>query len=94
MIDCKGKNCLESIGSNKYGYFVQPIILHWADRATEWPGKSDKVENQFIIQDAKTQKEIGKTNFTGKSKWLTLGGENPQDLLIEPTRKYVESFYK
>ena len=49
MIDCKGKNCLESIGSNKYGYFVQPIILHWADRATEWPGKSDKVDNQYII---------------------------------------------
>ncbi len=92
--DCKGQECLESIDPNAYGYFVQPIILHWEDRATEWSGKSDKVEIQIITYDSKTQKEIGNTTYTGKSKWLTFGGDHPQDLLEEPTLKYVESLYK
>ncbi|MCC4834970.1 DUF4823 domain-containing protein [Shewanella sp. 10N.7] len=92
--DCKGQECLESIDPNTYGYFVQPIILHWEDRATEWSGKSDKVEIQIITYDSKSKKEIGNTTYTGKSKWLTFGGDHPQDLLEEPTHKYVESLYK
>lgn len=92
--DCKGQECLNSIDTDTYGYFVEPIILHWEDRATEWSGKLDKVEIQIITYDSKNKKEIGNTTYTGKSKWLTFGGDHPQDLLEEPTQKYVESLYK
>jgi len=92
--DCKGEACLASIDTETYGYFVQPIILHWEDRATEWSGKPDKLEIQIITYDSETRKEIGNTTYTGTSKWLTFGGDHPQDLLEKPTHKYVESLYK
>ena len=92
--DCKGKDCLNSIDSTKYGYYVEPIILHWEDRATEWSGKSDKVEIQIITYDAISKKEIANTTYSGKSKFMTFGGDHPQDLLEEPTYKYVETLYK
>lgn len=92
--NCKGKECLNSIDSNEYGYFIEPIILHWEDRATEWSGKSDKIEIQMITYDLKTKKEIANTTFSGKSKFMTLGGDHPQDLLDEPANKYVETLYK
>ncbi|PKG57021.1 DUF4823 domain-containing protein [Shewanella sp. Choline-02u-19] len=92
--DCKGKNCLDSIDSSQYGYYVEPIILHWEDRATEWSGKADKVEIQIITYDTKTKKEIGNTTYSGKSKWLTFGGDHPQDLLEQPTHEYIGTLYK
>ena len=91
---CEGMDCLNTIDINAYGYYVQPIILHWEDRATEWSGKADKLEIQIITFDSKTKKEIGNTTFSGKSKWATFGGDHPQDLLDEPINKYVESLYK
>lgn len=54
------------IVASKYGYYVEPIILHWEDRATEWSGKSDKVEIQIITYDTKTKSEIGNTTYSGK----------------------------
>lgn len=92
--DCEGESCLDTIDSSAYGYYIQPIILHWEDRATEWSGIPDKLEIQIIIFDIKTKKEIANTTFSGKSKWVTLGGDHPQDLLAEPVNKYVESLYK
>ncbi|MCL1067426.1 DUF4823 domain-containing protein [Shewanella olleyana] len=92
--DCKQQQCLEDIDTEMFGYYVQPIILHWEDRSTEWSGKSDKVEIQIITYDAKTKQEIGNSTYSGKSQWATFGGDHPQDLLAEPTNQYVESLYK
>ncbi|QQX79214.1 DUF4823 domain-containing protein [Shewanella sp. KX20019] len=92
--ECDGDSCLDTIDSDTYGYYVQPIILHWEDRATEWSGISDKLEIQIITFDSKTKKEIGNTTFSGESKWATFGGDHPQDLLEEPINKYVEGLYK
>ncbi|MCL1145137.1 DUF4823 domain-containing protein [Shewanella marinintestina] len=92
--DCEGVSCLETIDSSTYGYYVQPIILHWEDRATEWSGIPDKLEIQIITFDSKTKKEIANTTFSGKSKWATFGGDHPQDLLEEPVTAYVESLYQ
>ncbi|GIU09139.1 hypothetical protein TUM4261_16960 [Shewanella sp. c952] len=91
---CKAESCLDTIDVNTYGYYVQPIILHWEDRATEWSGKPDKLEIQIITYDAKTKKEIGNSTYSGKSKWASFGGDHPQDLLEAPTNTYVESLYK
>lgn len=91
---CHGANCLTQIDASKYGYYVQPDILHWEDRATEWSGRSDRVEIKIIVFDAKTRKELANTSFTGKSKWMTFGGDHPQDLLPEPTGQYVDSLYQ
>ncbi len=91
--DCNGSDCFRSIDIEKYGYFVKPSILHWEDRNTEWSGKSDRIEIQIVVYDAVTQKELANSTYTGKSKWATLGGDHPQDLLPDPTNQYVNTLY-
>lgn len=92
--NCKNDECLSEIDIEKYGYFVKPIILSWEDRATEWSGKPDKIEIQLIVYDTITKEELANSTYTGKSKWATLGGDHPQDLLPAPTNSYVNSLYK
>jgi len=91
---CHGDECLKTIDSTKYGYYVKPTILHWEERATEWSGKPDRIEIQVAIYDTDNKKEFANSSYTGKSKWLTFGGDHPQDLLPEPTNHYVNSLYQ
>ncbi len=91
---CHGDDCFNAINKEKYGYYVKPEILHWEERATEWSGKPDRIEIQLAIFNAATKEEIANSSYTGKSKWATLGGDHPQDLLPEPTNQYVSSLYK
>ncbi len=91
---CHGDQCLSSIDIEKYGYYVKPEILQWEDRATEWSGKKDIIEIQLAVYDAVTKQELANSTYVGKSKWATFGGDHPQDLLAEPTNKYVSDLYK
>ena len=92
--ECSGIECFSLIDESKFGYFVDPVILHWEDRSTEWSGKSDRLEVQLKIVDVVSRGEIASTVISGKSKWLTFGGDHPQDLLKSPIEGYVESLYK
>jgi hypothetical protein len=93
VTDCHGVACLHSINSTRYGYYVDPTIVHWEERATEWSGKSDKIEIRLVIYDTSTKQELATGSYSGKSKWVTLGGDHPQDLLPEPTANFVRSLY-
>jgi len=93
LTGCVGDDCLAIVDEKMCGYLVMPVIRHWEDRATEWSGKSDRIEIQLLIFDASTKQEIASTTFTGKSKWMTLGGDHPQDLLDKPTNEIVDSLY-
>ena len=86
-------NALKNDKSLNFGYYVIPSILHWEDRVTEWTGMPDRTEVKISIYDGQSWKEIASTIISGKSKWATLGGDHPQDLLAEPINKYVESLY-
>ena len=74
-------------------YFIEPIILHWEDRNTEWSGKPDRVHILIQIYDIATGESVSKYDFSGKSKWATFGGDHPQDLLVEPIEEYVENLF-
>ncbi|WP_447738967.1 DUF4823 domain-containing protein [Aeromonas veronii] len=90
---CHGNTCLNTITPTEFRYYVKPVILHWEERATEWSGKPDVIEIQVVIYDTQSKKSIANSSFKGKSKWLTFGGDHPQDLLAEPAGKYVNSLY-
>jgi Domain of unknown function (DUF4823) len=90
---CPDQNCLSSIDSQKYGYYVKPDILHWEDRATEWSGKSDRIEIRITVYDAVSKSVLVDSTFLGKSKWATFGGDHPQDLLPVPTEQFVNALY-
>jgi hypothetical protein len=91
--ECIGKECLKKINPNQYTYYVEPLIMHWEDRNTEWSGIPDRIEIKLIIYDVKTGVEIASSIMNGKSKWATFGGDHPQDLLPEPINAYVASLY-
>jgi len=90
---CHGTSCLDGIDSRTHGYYVKPEILHWEDRATEWSGKSDRLEIRVTVYDSSTRQKLATGSYSGKSKWATLGGDHPQDLLAKPTDHFVSTLY-
>jgi len=90
---CELEACLEALKGSDYGYLVEPKILHWEDRSTEWSGKPDRISIKLSIYDISSDERLSQVILEGKSKWATLGGDHPQDLLPEPIGKYVASLY-
>ena len=74
-------------------YLLQPTILHWEDRRTEWSGKPDRITIRLEIVNVATGHSIDTTVISGKSKWATFGGDHPQDLLLEPLEKYADVLF-
>lgn len=90
--NCSEFSCLAS-NPRTFAYYVVPQILHWEDRATEWSGKKDKIEVKITVY-SRDGDPIASQIINGKSKWLTFGGDHPQDLLPEPINEYVQSLYR
>jgi Domain of unknown function (DUF4823) len=91
--ECKDLNCLKSNRAVLFDYYVVPEILHWEDRNTEWSGIKDKLEIKVTVYGGNDDRVLSNIIISGKSKWMTFGGDHPQDLLPEPLGKYVESLY-
>ena len=92
--DCHGDDCLNTSKQENYSYYVMLEILQWEERATEWSGRPDQIEIQLVVFDTATKEVLANSSYSGKSKLLTFGGDHPQDLLPEPTSKYVNSLYE
>jgi hypothetical protein len=89
--DCHDIKCIQA--ASGFDYVVLPEILHWEDRNTEWSGKRDRVEIKIVVLDGTSKSEIASSIITGRSKWLTFGGDHPQDMLPEPVTEFVTSLY-
>lgn len=72
---------------------VQTSILNWEDRATEWSGIPDKITLKMAIYDVQSGATVSSTVSSASSKWATFGGDHPQDLLPEPTKKFVDPLF-
>ncbi|WP_417514750.1 DUF4823 domain-containing protein [Minwuia sp.] len=72
---------LSDAPTSSVDYVIEPKILHWEDRATEWSGRPDRITIKIVVWDAKTGKSISTSLERASSKWATLGGDHPQDLL-------------
>jgi hypothetical protein len=70
---------------------VYPEITNWEDRATEWSGLPDRINLHMRIFDAEKGALLDSQNIDAKSRWATLGGDHPQDLLPGLMSKWVES---
>ena len=93
IAECSDISCLKLKSSADFDYYVIPEILHWEDRSTEWSGIPDKLEIKVTVYEGKSWIELASTIISGKSKWMTFGGDHPQDLLPEPLNKYIQSLY-
>ena len=74
-------------------YVFQPIILHWEVRATEWSGKTDKLTIKTVVWHAKTGEALTSTVSRASTKWATLGGDHPQDLLPKMMKTAVDKMF-
>jgi len=74
-------------------YLVQPTILHWEERATEWSGKPDRISVRLELIEVSSGATLDTTVLSGKSKWATLGGDHPQELLPEPLSGYANALF-
>jgi hypothetical protein len=72
---------------------VEPVILHWEDRATEWSAKPDRMQVRVTVIEAATGDVISEAVMHGTSKWATFGGDHPQELLPKPLNGYVASLF-
>jgi Domain of unknown function (DUF4823) len=71
------------------GYLIEPKILHWEDRATEWSGKADRVKVSLPLY--RSGSLIGSALVTANSSFFTFGGDHPEDLLDAPFEAYAAS---
>jgi hypothetical protein len=84
---------LASAKQHGFTHVFEPTILHWEDRATEWSGIPDKITIKFNVYDVQTGQSVASTITRASSKWGTLGGDHPQDLLPIPTQQFVDHLF-
>jgi Domain of unknown function (DUF4823) len=80
---------LDKARAAKSDYLIVPTVVHWEDRATEWSGRPDRIEIEIRTVDAPSGETLALGSVKGKSKWATLGGDSPEDLLATPIEAYV-----
>lgn len=92
--DLKDDMAFARANTDNYTYLIEPLILHWEDRATEWSGLPDQIQIGIKVFDAATHQPIAGTMIEGASSWWTLGGDHPQDLLRKPLSDYAGSLFR
>ena len=86
-------SALKAAKAGGFTYVIQPQILHWEDRATQWSGLLDKIELRLYVVDVATGKVLDSVLIDAKSKWATLGGDHPEHLLEQPLTDYANSLF-
>ncbi|MBW1903633.1 MAG: DUF4823 domain-containing protein [Deltaproteobacteria bacterium] len=87
----------EALKSALYGgykYFIYPSIEQWEDHATEVTEIRDKLRLTIIVVETLSGEQLDLVMISGKSKFFTVGGDQPQDLLATPIRIYVNSLFE
>jgi hypothetical protein len=79
-----------SIGAD---YILQSIILHWEDRATEWSGRPDRITMKYVVVDLKNSEKVASMIVSASSKWATLGGDHPQDLVPKTVQDFIDNVF-
>lgn len=74
-------------------HVLEPMILHWEDRATEWSGIPDKITIKYSVYDVQSGQSLSSGVVSASSKWATFGGDHPQDLLPLPSRKFIDNLF-
>lgn len=74
-------------------HLVVPTILHWEDRATEWSGMPDRIRVSLRVYEVASGTLLDAAEVSGKSRWGTLGGDHPQELLPAAVGGYVDALF-
>jgi hypothetical protein len=75
-------------------YLVYPNLTKWEDRATEWSGRRDRMEVKIDLIDLNDSKVMFSREISATGKWMTDGGDTPNDLLEQPAEEYVNALFR
>lgn len=82
---------LEAAREAGASFLVECHIAHWSDRLTELSGIPDRITLLVSVHDVATGAVLDEQEIRASSRWATFGGDHPQDLLPELTRRWVET---
>ena len=85
---------LKNASSQDFSHYLWLDILHWEERATEWSGLPDRIEVKIKLIRVDDARTVDSVIIKGSSKWATMGGDHPQDLLPKPLNSYVSSIFR
>lgn len=85
---------LESARKIHAQYLVYPHILRWEDHSTEFTGIRDKLKLDLSLIDTESGSTVFAREIDARSRWMTDGGDTPQDLLSSPVDNFVASLYR
>jgi hypothetical protein len=85
---------LETARKSQCTYLIYPSVLRWKDHSTEFSGVRDIIEIQIQIVDSLSGAILDTVILKGKSRWMTDGGDVPQDLLRGPIQQYVAALFQ
>jgi hypothetical protein len=88
------ESAMSSAAAAGFTHLIEPTIMNWEDRATEWSGKSDAISVRLIVFEIPSRRTIDTVVIHGSSKWMTFGGDHPQDLLPDPMARYAAECFK
>jgi hypothetical protein len=75
-------------------YLIYPHILKWEDRATEYSGIRDRLELKIDLITLSDGKLAFSREIQATGKWLTEGGDTPNDLLEQPIEEFVNALFR
>ncbi|MBI2928138.1 MAG: DUF4823 domain-containing protein [Verrucomicrobia bacterium] len=76
-----------------FEFAVEGKIIRWDEEATEWSGAGDKLEMSISLLRVENGEVVSTTQLSGKSKWLTFGGDRVEHLLEQIGGKWVDALY-
>jgi len=89
----EAEQALDSARSAKADYLVYPVVEHWEERATEWSGIPDRIRVAIRVYESESGRLVDASTVTGTSRWGTLGGDHPQDLLEPGLEPYFNDLF-
>jgi hypothetical protein len=85
---------LDSAREKNAEYLVYPNVVRWEDRATEFSGRRDQLEVKIDLIDLADSKLVFSREISASGKWMTDGGDTPNDLLEQPVEEYVNALFR
>jgi len=83
----------KSARAGGYTYLINPEILQWEDRATEWSGRPDQASVKVSVVSMDTGTVLDSAVIGGKSGLATFGGDRPEHLLPKPLADYAATLF-
>lgn len=88
------RDALATAQRAKCTYLIYPSILNWENHATEFSGIRDRLELKLQVVAVATGARLHEVVLKGASRWMTDGGDTPQDLIREPVEEYFASLFQ